>query len=413
LAPAPLVSRFEKSKENMKIAVVFVHGFTGGTGTWRNGAGQTFKDLLNNDPALSATYDFFEFDYFSKLTDFFNSAPIQKILSKIYFLRHLPGVNGKVKKNKPIAQLSEQFATYLDLVLQEYSDVVLIAHSMGGLIVKDHILAYQTGHGPKPIGYISMAVPHKGSLSALLLSPTNNVNVAELILLSEYSDALNNNWVAQKNNLPPCLYVIAQHDECVSKESAVPFIVPKSDRATLDHDHSSVCKPDSVADLSFVAVSTFLKKISYQKQMVALAGPSPLGSTPDYDKEIFVLKMMVCEIGKHGISDAKNCYFSAEIISKAANRNDAEELRVLQSKVLSLYKQKYNACQGKSLSANDVFAEVHSEITAQDSGVLKSSVVYLNFLHKKGLLHQLANDMGEEVIWSDDTDFEKISSEAK
>jgi hypothetical protein len=131
---------------------------------------------------------------------------------------------------------------------------------------------------------------------------------------------------------------------------------------------------------------------------------------PDYDKEIFVLKMIVCDIGKKGVDDAKDCFFNAEIISKAANRKDAEELRGLQGKVLSLYKQKYNSCNGNNMTPNAIFAAVHAEITAQDSGVLKSTASYLNFLHKKGLLHQLANNMKNDVIWSDDTDFTAIKA---
>ena len=131
--------------------------------------------------------------------------------------------------------------------------------------------------------------------------------------------------------------------------------------------------------------------------------------SPDYDKEIFVLKMIVCDIGPKGIDDAKDCFFNAEIISKAANKNDAEEMRQLQQKVLSIYKQKYNEFFETGSTPNHVFSQIHSEIVAQDSLALKSSVASLNFLHKKGLLHQLANDMKETVIWSDDGDyFEKI-----
>jgi hypothetical protein len=392
----------------MKTAVVFIHGFMGGENTWKSGAGVSFIDLLNSDDELTRDFDFFEFDYYTKLTDCFDSAPFQKIARLIPIINRFPTVTGRTRSNRPIAQLSEELGTYLSLVLAGYERVVLVAHSMGGLIAKDHILNYQTGHGPKPIGYISVAVPHKGSLTALLLGSTKNINAKELVPLSEYSDNLNNNWGQQKNNLPRCLYMIAQHDECVDKNSATPFSVQKSEKATLNHDHSSICKPDSVADLSYLAVSAFLKDISYQQKMAAMAVAITSMSTPDYDKEIFVLKMIVCDIGPKGVEDAKDCYFNAEIISKAANRLDAEELRSLQRKVLSVYKQKYNEFSGKSVTANDVFAQVHAEILAQDGAALRSSVVYLNFLHKKGLLHQLANNIGQTVVWADDTDFEKI-----
>lgn len=392
----------------MKIAVVFIHGFTGGVDTWKNQAGHSFADLLRSDTKLVKDFDFFEFDYYTKISDFFNSAPFQKITRLIPFVNRIPGITGKVRSNRPIAQLSEQLATYLSLTLSDYENVVLIGHSMGGLIAKDHILNYEPGHGPRPIGYVSVAVPHKGSLSALLLSPTQNINAKELVPLSEYSDNLNNNWGQQKENLPPSLYMVAQHDECVPKTSAIPFAVQKSERATVEHDHCSICKPDSIADLAYAAVSQFLKNLAYQLGMARTAAATASMSTPDYDKEIFVLKMMVCKIGPKGVEDAKDCFFNAEIISKAVNKADAEELGLLQQKVLSLYKQKYNEFSGKNVSANDVFAAVHKEITDQDSAALKSSVAYLNFLHKKGLLHQIANNPCRTVVWSDDTDFEKI-----
>jgi hypothetical protein len=393
----------------MKTAVVFIHGFTGGEGTWTNAGGSKFSELLEKDSEISSNFEFFEFTYYTKLVDFFTTAKIQKILNFIPIIKLIPGITGRVKVNKPIAQLSEQLATFLDLELGEFEDVILIAHSMGGLIAKDHILNYEPGHGPKPVGYVSVAVPHKGSFSTLILGPAN-INAKEMIPLSEYCDALNNKWTEQKQNLPSTLYMIAQHDECVVKESSIPYTVLKSSKAIVDHDHTSICKPVDSGDLSYLAVKKFLKNFFYNKFMNSLANDTSLMSAPDYDKEIFVLKMIVCDIGKKGISDAKDCFFNAEIISKAANKKDATELRSLQSKVLSLYQQKYNSCNGKKLSSNEIFAEVHAEITAQDSGVLKSTAEYLNFLHKKGLLHQLANNMRDDVIWSDATNFNDIET---
>lgn len=396
----------------MKTAVVFIHGFMGGDSTWTNPTGNSFLELLRTDPTLNG-FDFFEFSYFSKLTDFFHSAPYQKIMSAIPFINRLPGITGKVRMNRPIAQLSEELATYMNLTLEKYDEVILIAHSMGGLIAKDHILNFQIGHGPKPVGYISIAVPHKGSLAAQLLGPLNNINGKELKPLSEQCDKLNNEWIEKRDNLPPAIYMVAQHDEVVVKESALPFSVKRKDKFVVNHDHTSICKPVDRADLSYQAVRKFLKDFYDEKIMWILSNESSLLAKPDYDKEIFVLKMIVCDIGKKGIIDAKDCFFNAEIISKVANKTDAMELRALQSKVLSLYQQKFNACNGKKMLSNDIFAEVHSEITAQDSGVLKSTIKNLNFLHKKGFLHQLANNFTDDVVWSDDTDFEKIRSTIK
>lgn len=69
---------------------------------------------------------------------------------------------------------------------------------MGGLIAKSYILDYEDNIGPKPIGFVSIAVPHKGVIGAVLLSPSMNVNAKELLPLSEYGDHINNEWVEKK-----------------------------------------------------------------------------------------------------------------------------------------------------------------------------------------------------------------------
>lgn len=398
----------------MKTAAVFIHGFTGGAGTWRNDAGVSFKEMLQVDPDLDAAFDFYEYEYFTKISALKHSALVQKFLSLANYVQGRPKRSGKIKRNQTIANLSQQFSTYLRFTMGDYSDVVLIAHSMGGLIAKDLILNYEAGNGPKPLGYVSMAVPHKGSLSALLLAPTSNINAKEIVPLSEYTDELNNRWTQHKNQLPASLYMLAQHDECVSKPSAIPFTITAQQKLVVDHDHSSICKPPSHEDLSYLVVNKFLKSIAYTKTLTNTANSVTTATTPDYDKEIFVLKMIVCDIGPKGVEDAKDCFFNAEIISKAANKNEAEEMRQLQKKVLSIYKQKYNEFSGTNSTPNHVFAQIHGEITTQDSLALKSSVASLNFLHKKGLLHQLANDMGETVVWSDDLEyFSKIQKAVK
>lgn len=392
-----------------RVAVVFVHGFTGGPETWKNSTGTAFADILANDAKLAEDFDFFTFDYFTKATAIFQSLPVQKILTKIPFVKGWFGIEGKVRSNRPLAKLSEELSSYLAIDLGEYEEVILVAHSMGGLIAKGTILNREHGYGPTPTGFVSVAVPHKGALSAVLFCGLN-VNASELTPLSEYNDGLNERWAEMKDKLPPCLYLIAQYDEFVPSVSALPFSVPQKNKATVPHDHTSIAKPSDKNDRAYLAVKRFLTDLQYQRQMKSLASSAATMQTPAYEKEIFVLKMLVTGIGNHGIKDAKNCFFNAEIVSKSANKIDLEEIKLLQSKVLSLYQQKYNECSECQMSSNQIFAAVHKVIVDQDSAALKSSVEYFNFLHKKGLLHQLANQLGDDVIWADDTDFEKIKA---
>lgn len=52
------------SETKKPVAVVFVHGFTGGSSTWKNVGGEKFKDLLLTEDDLSEVFDMVEFEYF-------------------------------------------------------------------------------------------------------------------------------------------------------------------------------------------------------------------------------------------------------------------------------------------------------------------------------------------------------------
>ncbi|HHR5880451.1 TPA: ABC-three component system protein [Providencia alcalifaciens] len=383
-----------------KICVVFVHGFTGGIGTWKNSKGESFSDLLSADREINQSYDFYEFDYYTKIDSFFDSAPVVRLLG-------LFGLGSKkVKKNQPIRRISELLSTYVRTNLNNYDSVIFIAHSMGGLIVKDYILNHEKGDAPEPVGYLSLAVPHKGSIAGYLMGPFN-LNAKELQPLNAYCDALNNAWIDTKESLPKAQYYIALHDECVDEVSALPFTVKKSDKFVVEHDHISICKPSAPNDLVCAQVAIFLKSRAYDSAMSDLATTVFEPESNSYEKEIFVIKMILSDVGEKGIDDAKGSFFHAEIITKAADEKDQKVLKILQTKVLSLYQQSYNE-HSSELKANEVFAKVHSLLLEQDSEVLASSVDYINFMHKKGLLHQLANKLTTQVTWSDKVGIQDI-----
>jgi len=278
----------------------------------------------------------------------------------------------------------------------------------GGLIVKDYIVNHEKGSSPEPAGYLSLAVPHKGSIGGYLLG-SFNLNAKELQPLNAYSDALNNSWIDNKSNLPSAQYFIALHDECVDEVSALPFTVKKSEKFVFEHDHISICKPSDTEDLVLAQTAKFLKDRAYEFSMAELATTTFQADSYSYEKEIFVIKMILADIGEKGIDDAKGSFFHAEIITKAADKRDRKTLQELQAKVLSLYQQSYNAHSGK-LETNEVFAKVHDLLLEQDSKVLASGVDYINFLHKKGLLHHLANKLTTQVTWSDKIEVSDISA---
>ncbi|PSS47594.1 hypothetical protein C6560_16850 [Enterobacter sp. FS01] len=389
-----------------KIAVVFVHGFTGGNATWRNHSGVNFSTLLGLDPAISPSFDFYEFEYFTEVLGVFKSNPVQTIIGMLPLAKQF-GFRKEVKANQPIEKLARSLDSYLKVTLSDYEHIVLVAHSMGGLIAKNYILDYEYPIGPQPIGFVSLAVPHKGSIQSYLLSPSGNVNAKGLRPLDEHLNAINDSWVERKESLPEAIYVTAQHDQYVSSVSSEPYNkIPKGQRFYLDKDHNSICKPEDKNDTAFIVVRDFLKGIAYKQSMQELSQEKHERDNNDYDKEIFVIKMILEKINNKGIDDAKDSFFQAEIISRAADKKDKATLLELQTKVLSLYRQTYASCAHKNSS--QIFSEVHTRLLSEDEQALKSVIKYINFMHKKGLLHQLANQFNTDVVWSEKTTLEQI-----
>lgn len=390
-----------------KIGVVFIHGLTGGSETWKNSKDQTFGELLQEFD-LGEHIEVHNFEYYTKIVSIFDSAIAKRIIGRIPILRNISYFQGRIQKNQPIEQLAEQFSTWVRLELSHLDQVVLIAHSMGGLIAKEYILNFPSDGSPDTVGYLSIAVPHKGSLSAQLLKPINK-NAEELVPLNEYTSRLNDKWVHRRPDTVECWYVIASNDECVDKESAIPGVVLKAHKFTVPHDHLSVCKPEDSTDPVFKCAVRLLQKIIEKNlrsdQLIEESNAAP----PSYEKEIFVIKLMLGEIGRPGIENAKEAFFQAEIIEKLSSATDRQKLASLQRLVVNLYRSIY-VNHGNCSDRNLLFSEVHRQIVTEDSGALRCAVESINFLHKQGLLHKSANHLNDEVVWTSKYDSNEIVS---
>lgn len=393
-----------------KIGVVFIHGLTGGSETWKNSKDQTFGELLLQSD-IGQHIEVHCFEYYTKIVSIFDSAIAKRIIGRIPILRNISYLQGRIQRNQPIEQLAEQFSIWVRLELSHLDQVVLVAHSMGGLIAKEYILNFPSDGSPATVGYLSIAVPHKGSLSAQLLKPINK-NAEELVPLNEYTSRLNDMWVNKQPNSAESWYVIASNDECVDKESAIPGVVPKQHKFTVAHDHLSVCKPEDSSDPVLKCAVRLLRQLIDKNlranQLIDESNAAP----PSYEKEIFVIKLMLGEIGKSGIENAKEAFFQAEIIEKLSSASDRQKLASLQRLVVNLYRSIY-VNHGNSRDRNSLFSEVHRQIVAEDSSALRSAVESINFLHKQGLLHKSANHLTDEVIWTSKYNLKDIESLAK
>lgn len=288
--------------------VVFVHGILGHyTQSWGK-----FPSLLNDDSGL-VHYNVHFWGYPS---------------SPAFF--YIPFIG---KKPPTIAQVAEAFVTYLEFgVLAEYVDLVLIGHSMGGLVIRQallHALASQKKH---------RELLDKIRHVLLFASPSTGVDLngifrvhpqaRQLAATSDFMTGLQAEWSKsvytgddeqppEGKTAYPVTAVVGLQDAAVTEESAKAHYETVK---TIPGNHISMCKPESANDPSFTIV----------RQELLKAAPAPL----------IVGKADIVQRTQKIVRDARrllfitgsrshNTAYLQEIETKLAQRPSLEYRRVL------------------------------------------------------------------------------------
>ncbi|MDC8758131.1 ABC-three component system protein [Janthinobacterium fluminis] len=394
------------SKNNKKNLVIFVHGFTGGKDTWKNLTHGFFFDQLAELPLVAENFDVACFEYFTKLTNLFPAA--NSYIAKIKSILKMS--SDKAEKNIGISEISELFRSYIRFQLAGYENIVVIAHSMGGLVAKSAILKdIEQGYNNKISLFISLAVPHLGAdLGTYGKLLSNNQQINDLAPLSEFCPRLNNKWVKQSNR-PPIKYFYGTYDDVVTKQSAIGTDDIEQDIITCNDDHLTICKPAGASCIAMMAVHHFLSDFingtsDNNLDIIKLEDDS------QFDDEFFVLKLLLADVHNSTIKHSKEHFLNAEYARKLfSSSSDQKKLGQLYGRIRTLYQDSYDkfANNGHG-NSGELVAEIHQKIISEDAGYLKTALPLIHGLHKKGMLHQLANDLNDDVWWSEERSEEAL-----
>jgi len=390
-----------KRKNGTDNLVLFIHGLKGGSDTWSFNKSISFPMLLCGDIELK-NYDIACFEYFTNFTNLFGN--------KTGMLRRLFNNTKKREINLPVSEISQLLVTEMDLHLGQYNNIIIIAHSMGGLIAKSCILKminYERSRNIK--GFISLAVPHSGSTIANIMSSliTKNIQVSDLSVFSDETDALNRDWL-NANNLPKAKFVYGTSDNIVKKQSALPLHIQEKDYIAVNEDHQSICKPESIENNVYIMVKKFIIEISNEES--DLLTQAEFIDESQYDNEFFVLKLMLADVHNDFTNHAKEYYYNAELARNLFTSDyDRNLLDKIYRKIKSLYQTQYQLALSNRLSSDQLVASIHSKIDQEDKNELSSILSNLDSLHKKGMLHQLANKLNRDIVWSADTTVESLN----
>ncbi|MCJ8351920.1 ABC-three component system protein [Moritella sp.] len=389
-----------------KIAVIFIHGLKGNSDTWVNDSGESLQNLLcSSDADISNHCDFFEYNYFSEITEFMNGFVAKQsfnFMKKIPLLKFAGNKykNKKVRTNKTISQLSSGLESEIRARFSNHKEIILIGHSMGGLVAKSLILSQlQTNNLQNIKAYISIATPHHGSLNALFLKFSNNKHAKELQPLNEQTMLLEKVWGKNKAKLPLSRYLVALDDEVVTPHCATPNGAEDTDIFMLnEEDHTSICKPDDINSTSFMLVKEIINDRLSRMLVKNTFEDNKKEKIESYTNSIFVIKLIIADVNKTLVDSSKTSFFKAEISSRV-NKKHLEQLNSLYDKIEFIYQQEFYLFEKGKIDSSELVYKVHNIIKNDDSTVLQSALESISFLEKIGMLHQMANSIDKNIVW--------------
>jgi hypothetical protein len=220
--------------------ILFVHGLGGdGKSTWRERNRPGFPDLIRDDENLNSQFDVEFYQYPTSLfrLPFFSKVP-------------------------KIQDLAKGLKTQIDNRYSEYKSIVLVCHSLGGLIARMYLIEEVKNQLSLKVNKLLLyAVPNNGDGLASVakhMSWKHN-QLAQLCKDSDLIDFLNQDWFRLKiSNRLGIKYIVAGQDGVVDRKSTESFWGNPDLETIIDKGHINIVKPGSAEDMSFVILKNFV-----------------------------------------------------------------------------------------------------------------------------------------------------------
>jgi len=212
-------------------AVVFVHGLNGSRDSWTRGT-SSFVNTLKRESEINGNYQMFAFEYPTKTIEF---SFWKKIKAKI------PFTEKKDTFNVSIRSIAMELASDIRETLRDFKSIVIVAHSMGGLVTKRALVDMPTEDLKKIKLFMSMSVPHHGAALAEIGSKSlgKHIQLPDLKRFSEFTNDLTYQF-ANLDEAPVVIFQSGHQDEIVNEGSAIPAGVTAPFRIDTNHNHYSV-----------------------------------------------------------------------------------------------------------------------------------------------------------------------------
>jgi hypothetical protein len=312
------------TSNNRKGLILFVHGFTGGQDTWKHPNYDAFYELLSQDAYMAEHYDIAYFEYYTKLLNIIATTHGMFSRFSSLFSKSL----AKTQKNNSVSEIAQLLETELRFRVQAYDRIVVIAHSMGGLVTKTCIVNDLKGRNTGKIKLlISLAVPHLGAdLATFGKLLSGNSQIKDLAPTGDLCVTINNDWVKLEKK-PDIKYFYGTNDSVVSKNSACGMDSVDQDVIACHEDHLTICKPAGYQSTVYLAAVDIIKNLDSALLDSEEIDYQDLETDGQFQDELFVLKLMLADVHDSTVKNAKYHFLNAEYVRKYL-RSDSDQRKL-------------------------------------------------------------------------------------
>jgi predicted NACHT family NTPase len=266
--------KFNHSANNKNI-ILFIHGFTGGDGTWNQIKMPSFAELLRDEKGIAENFDIATFNYYTEIASF------EKIKIAYNGLKRALRLPSSITyKNLGIEELKASLKSIIDNYCRKYKNIFIVAHSMGGIVAKSYLLDELAYGSDRVKIFFSLAVPHNGVELANIGKLFNN-QLFDLSTNSTVLYDLNQRWIQLFNGIPQTVYFYGHFDRIVSRKSAISMQRGEVEEIACEDDHYTISKPENRESLVYIAVKN--KLIEFIELIIKDEGQTSIREKATYD----------------------------------------------------------------------------------------------------------------------------------
>ncbi|WP_339521922.1 esterase/lipase family protein [Pseudomonas sp. EL_65y_Pfl2_R96] len=232
--------------------ILFVHGLSGSAeGTWGK-----MIEFFRRDEGFSD----FHLDSYQYPTAKF----------RLPFGKKMPGIQ----------DLAEGLRSYISAYHGDKSEIILIGHSMGGLVLRQYITNELKKPTPTSIrAAIMIATPHTGAALASIGSNLSwkHTHLKQLAKGQDILRSILEDWATLNiENRIDTLYITGGLDAIVDRQSSMPYYGNVKFENLINYGHIDVIKPDHAADIRYIVIKKFITELPPAKKF-NVAQPNAVG----------------------------------------------------------------------------------------------------------------------------------------